>query len=303
MANGGLAISGATVKTLGRNGGPGSSGIINNGVGTWSGANISNWASGRFTNGSTGSLDIQTDADFLAGTFINEGTLTKSVGVEDGSDKTRITAAFNNTGTVDAQQGELSFEGGFTQTAGTTMLTGGTITANTALDIQGGSLIGSGDVNADVDSAGTIAPGLSAGALTINGDMDLFVGSDLSFEIGGTAQGTAFDFIDVNGDVTLDGVLTLAFLDGFETLVSASDTFVLLTADSDITGVFTNITSGERLDTIDGFGSFIVNYGPGSLAGSDQIVLTDFVVPEPTTLSFLIIGWGWALRRRGGCPG
>ena len=113
IANGGLNISGAANKTLGHSGGSGSSGIINNGAGTWSGTgDLNNWGSGRFTNSAGASLDIQSDADFISGTFINQGTLTKSAGATDGSDKTVISGLFNNSGSVNVTQGVLSFTGG-----------------------------------------------------------------------------------------------------------------------------------------------------------------------------------------------
>src|SRR5688500_4253327 len=117
IANGGLSITGAGTKTLGHSGGAGSSGIVNNGAGTWTGTGgISNWSSGRFTNSTGATFDIQTDADFTNGTFINQGALTKSIGATDGSDKTVISALFNNSGSVNVTQGVLSLTGGGTHT-------------------------------------------------------------------------------------------------------------------------------------------------------------------------------------------
>ncbi len=114
IANGGLAISGTGSKTLGASNGIVSSGIVNNGAGTWSGSgSISNWATGRFTNSAGASFDIQTDADFSGGSFINQGSLVKSVGAG-GAAKTEVSALFNNTGSVNAQQGILAFTGGGT---------------------------------------------------------------------------------------------------------------------------------------------------------------------------------------------
>ena len=96
-----MNISGAGAKTLGHSGSSGSSGIINNGAGTLSGTgDLNNWGSGRLTNSAGASLDIQSDADFNNGTFINQGTLTKSAGATDGSDKTVISGLFNNSGSV-----------------------------------------------------------------------------------------------------------------------------------------------------------------------------------------------------------
>ncbi len=226
--------------------------------------------------------------------FNNEGTFVKT-----GAGATTVGSPFNNSGSVDVQEDELHFSGGFIQTSGTTKITSGTLSSNTALDIQGGSLIGSGNVNADIDSAGVIAPGFSAGSFTIDGDLNLLLGSELAFEIGGTVQGTEYDFVDVNGDVSLEGMLTLTFLNGFEYLVSDSDTFILLTADSDIIGSFNNVASGDRLLTADGLGSFVVHYGVSSPGDASQLVLGDFqLIPEPTTFGLLALSSGGLIVRR-----
>lgn len=46
-------------------------------------------------------------------------------------------------------------------------------------------------------------------------------------------------------------------------------------ADSALSGVFSNIADGQRLETSDGGASFIVNYGAGSPYGADNLVLSD----------------------------
>jgi hypothetical protein len=88
--------------------------------------------------------------------------------------------------------------------------------------------------------------------------------------------------------------------------VAATDIFTLLTADDILAGAFGNVASGSRLDTGDGFGTFLVHYGAGSSFGANNLVLTDFrssrvAVPEPTPIFLLVPGllvlW---LRRRAG---
>ena len=57
---------------------------------------------------------------------------------------------------------------------------------------------------------------------------------------------------------------------------NTSDEFAILGADSPF-GLFDNIASGQRLTTVDGDGSFVVNYGLGSVYDASQIVLSDFL--------------------------
>ena len=68
-------------------------------------------------------------------------------------------------------------------------------------------------------------------------------------------------------------------LNGF--VPSASNTFTLLNAAGGIFGVFSNVTTGQRLTTVDGIGSFVVNYGPGSGFNQSQIVLSAFESLSP----------------------
>ena len=71
----------------------------------------------RLTNSAGASLDIQSDADFNNGTFINQGTLTKSAGATRRlRQRTTISGLFNNSGSVNVTQGVLSFTGGGTHT-------------------------------------------------------------------------------------------------------------------------------------------------------------------------------------------
>jgi hypothetical protein len=55
---------------------------------------------------------------------------------------------------------------------------------------------------------------------------------------------------------------------------------VALSATS-LSGQFDNAVNGQRLTTVDGLGSFIVNYGAGSAFNPDQIVLSDYLNTAP----------------------
>ena len=59
-----------------------------------------------------------------------------------------------------------------------------------------------------VNFAGTLAPGyLDAGNTTIFGDYSQQDQATLDFDIGGSAVGSEYDFISVQGDAFLDGFL------------------------------------------------------------------------------------------------
>ncbi len=170
--------------------------------------------------------------------------------------------------------------GNYVQTLGSTLVDG--IFDPTGLvDIQGGSLFGSGTIKADVTNAGSIFPGSSPGLLTIDGALTLQSTSVLTFELGGTLQGTEYDSINVLGNLNLNGDIDILFIDGFESTISGSDNFILMNALT-LEGAFSTVSNRTRFDITGGY-SFILNYGIGSSFSATQVVLTDFVIPEPST--------------------
>jgi T5SS/PEP-CTERM-associated repeat protein len=124
---------------------------------------------------------------------------------------------------------------------------------------------------------GTLAPGHSAGLTTIQGNYTQRSRGTMEIEVGGTDQGTEFDFVGVTGHAELDGSLKLELIHGF--VPNPAQTFVVLSANS-LSGAFVSAPNGERVTTPNGRGSFIVHYGPGSAFEPAQVVLTDF---RPTT--------------------
>jgi T5SS/PEP-CTERM-associated repeat protein len=191
-----------------------------------------------------------------------------------------------NTKATKVNNGSV-FTVGDGSSAATLNLQGGTHSFASGLVISSNALIrGVGTIYANLTLAGTLAPGNSPGALTNFGNLTLQPSAVLQFELGGTAQGSGYDFVLVtNGVATLDGLLQVGFINGFETNVLSSDTFPLLTADT-LTESFTNVLSGERLMTVGGEGSFLVDYYSGG-----SLVLSDYqVIPEPGTLALCALG-------------
>jgi fibronectin-binding autotransporter adhesin len=137
--------------------------------------------------------------------------------------------------------------------------------------LAAGTLGGSGTVQGEVNCSGTLAPGTSAGRLTIGGTLAINAGSKLSVELGGTAQGTEYDVVTVLGDTTLDGDLEVTFIDGFQNSVAPGDQFTILESPSTLSGVFTNAANGATI-VVSGQ-AFIVHYGPDSALDSTDVIL------------------------------
>ena len=179
--------------------------VVNNGTTSLEGgitvtgsgpASWSNYGTFRFTGDGT-----------LAGsqTFTNNAgaTLAKT----GGTGTSTVNWTVNNAGLIRADSGVLQLAGGFSQSsAGGVLANGGAVTFASPITVQGG-LAGTGSINAATvnHSNGTIAPGLSPGTLTINGNLNLAGSSILVSELG--AGGS--DKLVVNGDLTLDGVVNV----------------------------------------------------------------------------------------------
>jgi hypothetical protein len=48
-----------------------------------------------------------------------------------------------------------------------------------------------------------------------------------------------------------------------------------------LAGQFDNAVNGQRLTTVDGLGTFIVNYGAGSAFNPNQVVLNNYLNTAP----------------------
>ena len=153
------------------------------------------------------------------------------------------------------------------------------------MNLGTGTLGGTGTIIAPtVTAGGLVVPGNSPGTLSITGDFTFLATSIFQVELGGTTQGTDYDFLNVTGSAVLGGTLSLAFLNGFQSAVQPADSFTVLNAAS-LSGAFANAASGARLTTTDGLGSFLVNYN--GLA----VTLSGFqAVPEPSTWTLLGLG-------------
>ncbi|HVU35716.1 MAG TPA: PEP-CTERM sorting domain-containing protein [Opitutaceae bacterium] len=257
-------------------------------IGSLRGGNGSQFSnSGTFVDTNTGSSTMENSTYGGVFTFDNTGTYLKN-----GAGLTTIAVPFtNDNGIVSIGSGRVEFSSSYTHNGGTFIVgNGATAQFDHGLNIAAGSLIGTGTIIGNVVSHGLVMTGPptggTAGVLNITGDLSLLSASQLLIQLGGTTQGTTYDFINVSGNVTVGGLLNVKFLNTFANSVLSSETFQILTAGG-LTGLFSNVGNGQRLLTMDGLGSFQVNYG-GSLNG---ITLSNFeAVPEPSTYALLALG-------------
>lgn len=135
-----------------------------------------------------------------------------------------------------------------------------------------------------VQDGGTVAPGNSAGTMTISGDVLFQDGSILQIEIGGENLGD-YDVLDVAGILDIDSgsILELSLIDGYEP--ESNTTFDILQwnnlADSETFTIQGSLPGGKYWDATD-------------LLTNGQLT----AMPEPTTALLLTLATLLILARR-----
>ncbi len=253
-AYGGLYLSGAGVVISGAT-------LNNHAAATWdlsqsgadfleNGAVINNLAEANISaSGSvTGNNELIGDGSNVA--FNNAGGFTCATGT---TVALGLELPVFNSGTVAVAQGNLNFSNsgnssGYTQSAGSTVLSGGTINGG-SLSINGGTFSGAGTLYANVTSGGQVIPGSagSAGVLAINGSYTQTATGALDIDIGGATAGSQYSQLAVSGTASLGGALNVALINGFQPALG--NTFQPLTFASyagDF-GFYNGIVLGNRL--------------------------------------------------------
>jgi hypothetical protein len=180
----------------------------------FNGANIVTNAASIVLDGPGARFIDQTSANALANLAKNAAgaSFTLQAGVA-----LATTGPFTNAGSLALFGSTFTVAAAYSQTAGTTTLTGGTLSAGGQVTIMNGSsLSGSGTVNANVSNAGQVNPGGSgaAGSITINGDYTQTSGGVLNIELGGSGAGQ-FDQLLISGQAILGGTLNVSALNGY----------------------------------------------------------------------------------------
>ncbi|MDC0936429.1 autotransporter-associated beta strand repeat-containing protein [Pirellulales bacterium] len=207
------------------------------------------------------------DLDVAATIMTN--SLTKT-----GAGALRLSAANSYTGGTIVSQGTLLASNATGSATGSGMV----IVQNTGLLGGTGSVAG----GVTVESGGAVAPGESAGTLTVD-SIDFQSGSSFSVEVGGTAPGSGHDVLSVTNAAMLGGSIDVLLINNFVDTITNSDTFSVLNAGA-LSGVFSSAANGQRVNTADASGSFLINYGPNSAFGADDVVLSNFLLPAQTAV-------------------
>jgi len=249
-----------------------------NGAGAGHTATIESSGTGALNFTNNGSLAYgtsgQTRTLILGGTNAGNNTFAPVV-QNNGAGATSLTK--NGTGTW-ALNGNNTFTGTTTVSAGTLLINGNQTTATGAVSTtasSGAILGGTGIVGgATTINTGTfLSPGASPGTLTFNGNLSLTNGSTMIFESG--------DLVDVNGTLDLDNNWTLQLQPGQGWTAGGSTilfTYTSLAASPDLLPTFVNNTgiAASLTLTNDGAGNIVLN---GLTA-----------IPEPSTVMALVFG-------------
>lgn len=297
--------SGLTLRVTGQLGFSNSSAsLTNHGVVQFnaSGSAAYSASTATFTNASGGTIRFNPSENISVGSsdtspfsLANSGTV-----LADNDYHNALFVPVTNTGLVRVRSGSsLLLGGGFAQTVGELRIENATLYAGSGqtLDFQGGLLRADGSIFANLSLADTsleIGSAATASSLYVSGDVALLAGATASFDLNGLVQGSGYDYLFVNGSVTLGGDLSLRFASpSFIATIDPLDEFTLLSATS-IGGSFANIQSGQRISLPGGAGSFLF-----TMTGT-EVKLGDFsAVPEPSAYAVLAgLGSLFAVVRR-----
>jgi fibronectin-binding autotransporter adhesin len=183
--------------------------------------------------------------DALAG--LSAVTSGNSLALQNGASLT-TTGTLTNAGTVSIDTtSALAVGDSFIQTGGSTTLEG-TLTAPTLVDVQGGTLIGTGTITGNLQNEASILIGsdTTAGTLTVTGDFSQSSTGNLTVKVGGPGASTDFDQLVVGGAAMLDGTLTISLVNGF--VPDSGTTYAVVTFAS-ATGMFATLDGDGPLFT------------------------------------------------------
>ncbi|MBT8484948.1 MAG: hypothetical protein KJO43_05165 [Phycisphaerae bacterium] len=160
---------------------------------------------------------------------------------------------------------------------------GATLEANAGIELAGDAVVG-GDGSFTIatvtNTSGALSPGPGAAEMVLSGDYTQGPAAELVIELAGAGVGPAHDRLVVNGTATLDGMLVVQTIDGFEPDPGSS--FTVLTAGADIAGTFATLDapSPDYAFEVRGTAVVVTFAGaacPADLDGSGEVGFTDLV--------------------------
>ena len=211
---------------------------------------------------------------------------------------------------LSAEPAATSADPGFIQAGGQLDLNG--LTIESSITLNGGTLNGSGVIVGSLtNNGGFVAPGHSAGTISVAGDFSQGTNGTLVVEVGGKNFGQA-DQLQVGGTATLGGNLHVKTINGF--VIDPADTFGPLGYGT-ASGTF-NSNGGNASVTLNGNGA-LVSVNPSapqpqsgqplniatrmSVQTGDNVLIAGFIVtgPSGSTKKVLIRGLGPSLAQFG----
>lgn len=245
------------------------------------------------TNGgaTVGELNIDTPNKYNIagfGTMTFESTAANSkLTIVQGDLEFQAAVALSNDVDVDIPSGKIvefnndvSLNGfQLIQAGAGTMMFNNLVTGAAPMAAAAGTLGGNGVIDGDLHNDGAnVAPGSSAGILTVLGDYVQSSNGSLTVEIGGQDPGTGHDVLVVDGTASLDGTINIELINDY--VPSMGDVYQIIQAG--------NISGGFGVVNADGL------WDLSNLAVDGTIR----AVPEPTSLVLLILGGMLFLLRR-----
>ena len=247
------------------------------------------YLSGGNSNRSQSRFDMN-GGNVSVGNYLDIGSRTPSVFSQSGGTVVTENGRVHGDSLYELTGGTLQVDGQFLLYDQAVLDFGGgdaTVGQVTALElaIDGGQVIGEGTIIANlVSNHGTISPGSAAGTLTVHGEYIQSLGGKLLIELGGLVPDEEYDILAIDGVATLGGTLETAFLGDFSPEIG--DYFDIVTATSFVGDFDTTVFStGFEFDL-----SFVDS--------GTTLRLTTTAVPEPATLTLLVIGGLVMMRRK-----
>jgi autotransporter-associated beta strand protein len=204
-----------------------------------------------------------------SGYLLTASTITlvgSSITVDSGVEASIGSAVAGSAGFAKNGNGTLTLTHANTYTGGTAINGGALVVTNTTgsgtgtgpVTVNVGAMLGgTGTIVGDVSNSGTLAPGMSAGTLHINGEYNQTADGRLEIEL---VSSSSFDALAITGTASLAGTLAVSLTGGFQP--QGGDTFAFITASG-----FSDTTFGSTiLPMLAGDLAWNVDYGANSVS-------------------------------------